>query len=116
MDTAIFFLLLIGLLSFIQAMAMSVLWQRFQRSLLAQEPRTRRVIVTSLGPDRVANARVLAQHTRLDHSEIEDLIDKPVPGSLPLPLSVRDTNLLITKLRALGGTAESEPRREGNRQ
>jgi hypothetical protein len=112
----IFFLMLICILSLIQGMVMSVMWQRFQRTLQTQEPRTRRVVISAFGPDRAANARALARHTRLDLAEIDDIVERRQTGPLPLPLSIRDANRLIADLRRLGGAAESEPRKEGSRQ
>jgi hypothetical protein len=93
-----------------QMVAIAIFWRRLSVRLHAQEPSTATLIVRALGPDPLANSRVLARYTRLDTSEIDEFIAERQSGPLPLPLSWRRANLLATELRMLGGDAEVEPR------
>ena len=93
-----------------QMVAIAVFWRRLSRRLHAQEPSTATLIVHALGPDQVANSRVLARYTRLDIREIDEFIAEQQSGPLPLPLSWRRANLLAAELHRLGGNAEVETR------
>jgi hypothetical protein len=110
MGLLLLILAILILMALWQMLAIVIFWRRFSRRLHAQEPSTATLIVHALGPDQLANSRVLARYTRLDISEIDEFIAERQSGPLPLPLSWRRANLLATELRRLGGDAEVEPR------
>ncbi len=98
------------LLALCQVLAIVTFWRRFSARLRAQEPAAAVVVIRGFGPDALANSRALARYTRLDTSEIDEVISEGRCGRLPLPLSWRRANLLATELRSLGGEIEIIPR------
>ena len=106
MEAALFIMALVVLLAIWQFMAISVFWRRFTDRLRAGEPLTATVVLRSLGDDPSALARALAQHTRLDFGEIDELIETGTTGPLPLRLSPRRAQMLAAEVRALGGELE----------
>jgi hypothetical protein len=98
-------LLIIGLSLLIGAshvMAIMLFWRRVVARIRAQPARNTRVVVRAYGPDEAAIARSLARHTRLDLSEIDELVGARQRGPLPLPLAWHEAHLLRDELRQLG--------------
>jgi hypothetical protein len=110
MGLLLLMLAILILMALWQMVAIAIFWRRCSRGLQAQEPSTAKLIVHALGPDQLANSRVLARYTRLDIGEVDEFIAEHQSGPLPLPLSWRRANLLAAELRTLGGDAEVEPR------
>ena len=106
MAAALFLLALVALMALVQIMAIAIFWQRFNRMLHAQAPATTRLVIHAFGPDVAAISRALARYTRLDLSEIDELVDERRTGPLPLPLSSRQANLLAAELRDAGAMVE----------
>jgi hypothetical protein len=102
-------LLIIGLSLLIGAshvIAIMLFWRRVVARIRAQPARNTRVVVNGFGLDQAAIARSLARHTRLDLSEIDELIAARQRGPLPLPLSWHEAHLLRDELRQLGCDAD----------
>ena len=110
MEMALFVLALVAFIGLWQMMAISVFWGRFSRALQAQEPATARLAIHAFGPDDAAVSRALAHHTRLDLSEIDEIVEERRTGPLPLPLSSRRATLLAAELRDAGAVVEVEAR------
>ncbi len=106
MEAALFIIALVALLAIWQYVAISVFWRRFTSRLRAGEPLTATVVLRSFGNNPSALARALAQHTRLDFGEIDELIETGATGPLPLRLSLHRAQMLAADVRALGGELE----------
>ena len=106
MEVPLFIIALVVALAIWQYVAISVFWHRFTNRLRAGEPLTATVVLRSFGDDPSALARALAQHTRLDFGEIDELIETGATGPLPLRLSPRRAQMLAAEVRALGGELE----------
>jgi hypothetical protein len=91
-----------------QMIALVLFWRRLVRWLQTQPPRTTAVVVRVWGREYTAMARTLAQHTRLDVDEIDELIEQARPGVLPLLLSHRRAHLLAAEMRRLGAEVDLE--------
>lgn len=102
-------ILLLVLIPFIlQLMAISVYTDRLSRAIRRsgdRPPFTSAVVITQLGPEPRAVARLLDRATRLDPGEVDSLIDAH-GGRLPLLMSRPAAQRLVQELTQLGAAAE----------
>jgi hypothetical protein len=105
----VIFILMLVLIPFIlQLMAISVYTERLGRAVRRsadRPPFTSAVVISELGPEPRAVARLLDRATRLDPAEVDQLIDSQ-GGQLPLLMSHPAAQRLVQELRQLGAAAD----------
>lgn len=102
-------ILMLVLIPFIlQLMAISVYSDRLGRAIRRsadRPPFTAAVVLSQLGPEPRAVARLLDRATRLDPAEVDSLIEAR-GGRLPLLMSRTAAQRLVQELAQLGAAAE----------